>query len=775
MNSQFNTEMTQRFYQPIVSSNYSHENAEKMITDAQYVRRYQINLITDTTICDQKEMRMNGTVYKIGLHKHFSTVADSLEPIDATTSAAYGLNKKCSIPKVLLATEFSNMDLAVAQTVPVNQQVGADLLARAKTFVNQVPQQTVLDLSAVIERLAACVAYYSVTGELNGAIVSGGRPLNVTPITALGKPVGAAESTVLMPSCADTFKTPNVVGAIAAACSAVGSTFVTDLLYVKEGKLEITMATGHTLAKACYEALVLIGSNYSAHNAEIAFSYAFTVGMHKILTVIGQTDEGAMMRDVLRGANFMPSYGGISVTCNTWAGFHGVQTGSLASWACMVDSLMLQTAGLVALCDSGVVIGDAVLPTCYGDRNKKAHSGLNEDADATTALSHGASIVDNMAPFNTRYVRGLARIFAFPKTGILNDVSENVVFNHITFSASVLTKGLGSRHLAFAVVVPYFWVEPTGLFDGRFNDYPGVTRLNALLCTRDSVGTMPLFKNPVLNDEDLSGYSLTFDYTNARSNGFLLHHWWHPKNGHGSVDVIGCDSELFLNVGQQPTTLSDQIENGVTLGELLWKKGDCAVSPVGEALYTGGKITVIVNKFGTAPNNSLSFVQNHVPQQHEINNVVTVTVSPCVGILCDKYGKMDRKIAYSRNRAISAFGNNVLQGRAIGKASMRTIRLGVVVCSTSTNNTMTKQISVFSNNPVDVQPLVKAHKPVSAEHIGDVQSSFFVKGPDAVAVTLDGATTGPRVHSSKVVQAEDGIRSSLPAPAEEGSGAGSSQ
>jgi hypothetical protein len=168
--------------------------------------------------------------------------------------------------------------------------------------------------------------------------------------------------------------------AVIHACAAYDSTVVTDYLTLnpQTNEVNIPSAANAELAEGCYQALRILGGNYAQVEAGDLFAYAMVRGVHSIVTVAGHSDEGSLMRKVLRTGRFEKPYGGIASILGSYMGFPRPANNTVAGWQNWVDSIALSSAAAVAVSDPCVVIGGRVYPTVLSNNRYSVTDPLQQ-------------------------------------------------------------------------------------------------------------------------------------------------------------------------------------------------------------------------------------------------------------------------------------------------------------------------------------------------------------------------------------------------------------
>ncbi|MCP4237831.1 MAG: hypothetical protein GY770_30395 [Aestuariibacter sp.] len=314
-----------------------------------------------------------------------------------------------------------------------------------------------LAMAGLVERLAAGLAYYTLEGSLPYNVLSGGSDVELVAVGLVGQPAAAVEGGVFVSVGIDDDINGNTFAAILAAANGEGATLYTDHVGVNPSTNSVIAPTAEDepLAAGCWMALHRIAQLYEASHAGSVFSYAFTRGLHKILSVVAHTDEGGLMHDVLRRGRFEAPHGVVILNLDEYNGMPQ-PIGRLTSYMRFVDSILLTTAGLVAVSDPLVDFAGACYPTTFssirGDHAQDA--GVGVEATTDDAIELATQIALNSDAFIRAYASALCRTFNF------SPGNEERVWIHLGGCFRSI-QGQFNRHLKYKTVAPWFWVEPT--------------------------------------------------------------------------------------------------------------------------------------------------------------------------------------------------------------------------------------------------------------------------------------------------------------------------
>jgi len=525
----------------------------------------------------------------------------------------------------------------IAQRIKVNDKMAEDFLSGSNKYVSSTGDYRVADLSCLIEQLAAGVAYWSLGQSFTMDDLSGGLPLRVIAVGAASGPLGASSNTIWLPAHADDISSPHVVSAVVAAAAAGGSTVVTDRLVLDASNCPIIEhPVDGALAEGCLNALRILGSNYAHNNAGGVFAYAMAKGFTKILTVVGQSDEGAFMRRVLREHGFVPSYGGINTLLRSWDCLPQPLVGSKDSWVGFCDGLALSIAASVALADPCIEIDSKVYPTVVGaPRLEVEDAGVAGQQVPDNPSKILNEILKSAPMFSKQYVSVLAQVWGL-NVGATTDLQDYVAHNALLASFSLGNLD-NDRHLRYNVLAPWYWVEPTGIID---IDVDTVAQKSGfgVLCTRSREGVIPLFEDlQVLETRGVASVVQT-SWTCARKSGYVLHYSGHRLDGLKHLVPVQFDPEQIVlpgpGIAGRATTIRNRQRNRLHLASYLWRRGENRFCAPSELVYTGGGMRmVITHQSPSAGPNTWGLDNNHAPSSKELALDITLVTAPLE--LCD--------------------------------------------------------------------------------------------------------------------------------------------
>lgn len=541
-----------------------------------------------------------------------------------------------------------------AACAPFNASEFATAAAKYSNFSGSFVN---FDLAALTEQLAAGMAQYSINGFLTCNQLASGVAPTVVALDVAALPVAATTHSVFLPRCADTIMHPNVFTAIVHACAAVGSRVVTDVVHVNNLQQPIIpVAADGELAMGCYQALVILGANYVVCGQGQVFSLAVTRGIHRMLSVVGHSDEGGALRRVLRSARFQRSYGGIKINAGAYIGLPRPVDCSAHSFALLVDSIAISTAAAVAACDPLIEKGGRLYPTVSTADGLPGDGLVPDNATPAAltgyALSHARQLANTCGDFCRLYTRALSEIF------LAHGSSEGAANAEITLATMFsVSASAPDRHLQYAVVAPFYWIEPTSVCKLSRTDYPAVGAGFAQLCETDAPREFPMFDRVHKVEQQSEVSHLTVEWRSARTCGLAAHLMGHPADGLANVRITGGNPDDFGLCRQEGgLAVRANMLGGGDLASYMWGRGQSPFPHPAEVLYTGAGVKLSVRHAVVDPN-TWQAVQTHVPSPSNIVLArwrVAVTVPEPMGEGAQQGLRWNRTLTRQRNRSLAA-------------------------------------------------------------------------------------------------------------------------
>jgi len=476
---------------------------------------------------------------------------------------------------------------AIAQTFTPNEVTSSTIASVARKYSNFSGQFDRADFSGLIARLAQCVGVYALTFELDFNEVKGQKPLSIRTLSVLDDPVAATPGALFIPrGLADAAK-PDVFSAIVAAANSLDCTVITDICSVDANNNAPTIRTpsGSELALACWQGIHLLLAQMDESDAGAMGAYALTCGLHRAVTVVGHTDEGGYIRDVLRAQSFAVPYGGVfCANAGTFTGLPMPDVTSNDSFVAIVDGLCLLTAGVSALSDPLISYRGRDYPTILAAVSAKKSGGKASESVAAYSIELSSSAAATCSGFADLYVRNLARAAGVSDGGL------DVARVHLEASFAALA-GQPNRHLNQAVVAPYYWIEPTSLIDSPASFVgPAQEAGYGVYTGKRDATTLQYFENIKVARGGSAIEQWYFTWRSARTCGAVLFHRYNKSDGLGALHIRQAAYDGFALRGGTQEDVRISVERGADLTEYLWERGDCSLPAPAELLYTGEAI-----------------------------------------------------------------------------------------------------------------------------------------------------------------------------------------
>nr|QDH91164.1 MAG: hypothetical protein H4RhizoLitter2077_000001 [Totiviridae sp.] len=571
------------------------------LTDTATFRRYTSGVVTEAMVRGCVDTRQAVIHYEVG--RRFKTITDALAPVRGgqRVDAAYHTGAALAEDFVGLAKKYSNFSATFEYT----------------------------SLAAIVERLARCLAVCSTTPGVTSVHLRGGEALHIQALGTHDGPVNSLVTTVFIPRLVNSNVRGDVFSVLVNAVAGEGGSVSTDVLEVDAITRQpiIPEVEGDGLPRALVDALRVLGSNMIASGQGPLFALAFTRGIHKVLTVVSHTDEGGVMRDLLRAGSFGVPFGGIHYGLADYVGIPALSADMAVQTAAYVDGIALATAGLVAHCDPGERYDGRWFPTFYSGSGGDAltvHAGTHVTGTAAMAARNHGQLISGLSRFADLYISGLGELFS-----ARGDTRLGSVF----FCTAGSMMSVESRHLRHASIAPWFWVEPTSLIPAGFVGSSAETEGFASYGGRDSTATRAAWEDIVSvgpGDVFSNGYHVLM--RSARTAWFLAHWVDNPRNGLGCVTVRQLDPLAIVHPGpcDTVTDVRDRVSNTRPLSDFLWKRGQSPFPAPSEFLNLTGTIGLHV-RHSTLDDDCVPQPE-HVPAAHEfVSCTVTIRVGRPTG------------------------------------------------------------------------------------------------------------------------------------------------
>ncbi|AHH25154.1 coat protein [Ustilaginoidea virens RNA virus 3] len=669
-------------------------SSSTLVDDATY-RRYRAGLTIGTYEHGSYTYSRRSIFYEVG--RHFSGVTKALAYNHADDDA-----------------------LEIDASIPINSVEAANFEGWARKYSNFSPQWHMMDLCAVVERLGKAVAAQSVFGGVTTAHLRGGQPIRAVALGTLDSPQTASTNSVFIPRTVDSVGNDKVFSVLAAAVNGEGSTVTTDVLRLDAATNSPIMpeCSGHGLAKACVEALRVLGANFEASGAGDLFAYALTRGIHSGVSVVAHTDEGGWFRNVLRACHFRPPYGGINLANRDYPFLPPLAAEDGGATSAWVDSIALKTAALVAHCDPCTHATGGAYPTIFVANDGAVQPvGTHEPAGTERdAASLGGQIAADVSRFAPLYMRGLVKLFGLR-------ANSGVAESHFSTVANVTLSGTKDRHLRHKTVAPYFFIEPTSLIEHRFLGSPAEEAGFGALTSPGAETELATFERVRELDrgKHANFCTIAFKMRTARTSGLVAAYAGTPAELAGLRLYQFDEASVVLpgDLGPTAGTVSAKHANADPLSSYLWKRGQSPIPAPAEFVNIQGSYAA---KYHVVTwDDDFDATVSDLPEAWELESHPTKwRVSVPTAIRPGATNASDNGARRARCRAAIALAQTVIRSRGLGDANSPCITV--------------------SNTPPSwddpVQPMARKEDTLHHPGVGTVSSFAEGNPPPAVPAAL---------------------------------------
>nr|WCS16032.1 coat protein [Metarhizium anisopliae M5 victorivirus 1] len=608
------------------------------IADNNTYRRYGASVRTSSQIGGNEDARLARVFYEIGR-------------VHATKGGALARRPEAHV--------------AVDAAYPTTAVLAEEFVGLSKKYTNFSSTFAYSSLAGVVERIARGLAASSLYPGVDSNDLAAGQQVRVNALGTYDGPVTSLTSTVFIPRLVNSNITGDVFAVLVSAVAGEGGSIASDVVELnavtREPILPTVAAAG--FPKAAVDALRLLGTNMVACDQGPLFALALTRGIHKVVSVVGHTDEGAITRDLLRSSYFGVPFGGIHYGLEPYAGIPALATSLVGDVAAYVDALALTTAAAVAHCDPGQTYNGRWYPTSYsgtGPEDAETRPGSHLAGTQAMAERNRGQLLADLSKFVDVYVPALARIFAAG-----GDDRVAAAF----FMSSSYLLGNNNRHLRYASVSPYYWIEPTSLLPHDAFGTRAESEGSGALATRDIDRELPAWEDIWSADSgDLSFSAYHALVRNPRSAGFFAHWLNHPANGLGAIQVRQLDPNLVVHPGgcDAAPELRDRVEQARPWTDFLWTRGQSPFCAPGEFLNLAGTVGFMVNHY-TFDADGIPTLE-HVPTAREfLGCTVRLSVGRPQGIPNGASNWGDSTARRARTRATRELAASAARVRAFGR------------------------------------------------------------------------------------------------------------
>lgn len=556
----------------------------------------------------------------------------------------------------------------VEASYPTNTVLAEDFIGLAKKHTNFSASFEYSSLAGVVERLgkglAACSLYETVTST----DLRGGAVLVVNALGTYDGPVNSLTDTVFVPRLVNSALTGDVFSVLCNAVAGEGSQVVSDVVELDANTRQPIIAfVDHVgLPGAIVDALRILGANMIASDQGPLFSLALTRGLHTGLSLVGHTDEGAITRDLLRCGGFAPPFGGVHYGLEPYVGLPALQTNLDKSVSAYVDAIVIATGAAVAHADPGTRFDGHWFPTFYsGTASGEPLCRPGDHTVGTTLMADRirARLLSDQALFWSGYTSALSIIF-----GAEGDTGLSIRFS----CAASTALSTDNRHLRFASVSPWYWVEPTSILPPNLIGSEAEIEGCASLAGKDSSITKPAWDTITqvgASDVTFSAYRARFKF--ARQTWFFNHWLNHPMNGLGAMKVRQLDPNGVIHPGPcvDHPQVRDRVEADLPFTDYLWVRGQSPFPAPGEFINLGMSVGFLVRHM-TLDDEGIP-TEEHLPTSREfLSCTVTLDVGRPIGLASGKTNATDNQTRRARTRA-----NNELAAARTRARLFGTIRI----------------------------------------------------------------------------------------------------
>lgn len=556
---------------------------------------------------------------------------------------------------------------AVDCSYPTGAILHADFEGYTKKFSNFSASFTITNLAGVVERIASTLAATSVFPSVTTSHMRHGNVYDVVALGTKDSPINASDGSVFIPRLVDSVLAPDTFAVLASAISGEGSQVITDVVALDSNtnKPIIREVSGPALSKACVDALRILGANFSAADVGDLFAYAVTRGIHRVVSVVGHTDEGGIIRSCLRKSSFSAPFGGIHYGLAPYVGLPALASTSPSAIACYVDTIALKTAALVAHCDPGLYLNGSWFPTVISSAASQVEvvPGEAQEGTAEDIAANRLGIMPVFFDFAEQYCSALAKLFLFSSC-------SGKASQHLQLAPAYLADD--ERHLKFTSLSPFYWIEPTSLiprnFVGSVCESEGFASY-ATVCTPTTLPGFEEIHQYGSGSTSMSGYVLKF--RGARASPFLAHWNGNALNGLGCIQVRQMDPNAIVHPGTNAdrTEVRARVEAARPLSEYLWTRGQSPFAAPGEFLNISKTIGVMA--IHNTVNDEGDMTMSHIPQSYEfLDSKVTFHVSRPTGIKVGDSNAGTTTCARARSRATRELAAAVLRTQMFGRADV---------------------------------------------------------------------------------------------------------
>lgn len=674
-------------------------------------RRYKSTIRTSSTIGGNTDHRLTQISYEIG--RAIGTKGQALSRV-------------------------REEDLRVDASYPTPHVLAEDFAGLMKKYSNFSSTFEFSSLGGIVERLGRGLAAASVFSDVDSADLRGGRVPIIHSLGSYDGPASAMTSTVFIPRLVNTNITGDVFSVLVDAITGEGGCIATDVLELDAVTRQAIVYTIDSMAlpRAIVDALRILGSNMIAADQGPLFALCLTRGIHRVLSVVGHTDEGGVTRDLLRCGAIGTPFGGIHPGLEPYSGIPALSTNALPQLSAYVDGIALTTAALVTHCDPGLMLNGEWFPTFYlGTDANDPTVRPGDSAVGTPAMAarNRAQLLGTLSTFSDLYTNALGQLFA---------ASGNHVLASNVFCTASTQLDRDPRHLRYPSVAPWFWIEPTSLLPANYLGTRAESEGAGSFGGKSSTVTLPAWTDiraEGISDTTFSSYVATMK--TARSAKFLLHWLDHPDNGLGAITIRQMDPNGIIHPGACATDpqVRDRIEANRSIADYLWARGQSPFPAPSELMNLSCTVGFLVKHVTFDDEGHITL--EHVPTQNEFLDChITVTVGHPRGISTGASNYVDSTVRRAKTHAARELSASSARARAYGTVDVHALPI------------LTSAPTMRAPPPPRVHPTPNNNPPntinfVRNQHQGEPEGQFErgPAGPALVPVPHHAAQNYPQV------------------------------
>lgn len=504
------------------------------------------------------------------------------QPRFHTLETVWLISLRASTPAA--ARSFGRGPMDMRAPFQTSELADKSLTAVAAKFSNMAASCRMTELNGVAHQLGKMLALVTIGKEREYTLsVAFSRTNPSECIEQLGSVVTPFDSTnakVYLPRCLGTSYGANTFWVVVAAILSAGGHVVSDCMEVTSSDTDwrgcYPDLRGAAFTSAILEATkYIIGQGQEAGDAS-GLLVAFVAGLHTLLSVQGHSDEGGLVRDVLRCASFLPPYGVTTAEPTTITALPVCSpSGPAETSRSSVDVLLLTTAAMVAVADPGCKLDGRVFPTVLGTNEE-----LEDDYGVLMGDTELESLLRQLSKSSNAFCKEYTDVLCSAFGVLGRDCGELILRNLFARFVTKCNQDGNARHLRAGSCAPFYWVEPTGLLplclsEGRacaaWRGGPIGDRCS------DRVIKLVEEKKSITCVQNIVNLNVDFTWTNTRSNLLfaLLDDFAPEVNSHVIIRSLDTNNVIYEgDRGDSCLPLATRMQKGLTMYDILWKRGE---------------------------------------------------------------------------------------------------------------------------------------------------------------------------------------------------------